>query len=167
MQRLNIYEMNNVFRRYMRKEGGIPNIPIPMESIQWQGIERTRTVVKISQITNLNTTGIEDGMEICMHDYWGPTAEAEGPAYNGEENVDPPCILIWDSKRNILKSEGPGKTEDDMYNALKRILPFRPSESITDQLKSINDRLSILEQIILDKELTRETRPSKKGERGR
>jgi hypothetical protein len=163
IKRLNIYGMNNVFRRYMRQEGGIPNIPITMESIQWQGIDRNRTVVKISQITNLNTTGIEDGMEICMHDYWGPTAEAEGPAYNGEENVDPPCILIWDSKRNILKSEGPGKTEDDMYNALKRILPFRPSESITDQLKSINDRLSILEQIISDKE----TRQSKTGERGR
>ena len=153
----------------MKEEGGISNIEIVMEPTQWENICRKRALVKISDIKNLDTTGIESGLEICMHDYWAPTVEPGRPTYNGEKDVDPACILIRDSDQRTLKSDIPGNTQDEMYKALKRMLPFRTSQSIIDQLKSINDRLRILEKIILkDEVLTHETtRASKTGERGR
>jgi hypothetical protein len=167
-KKLSLDEMIQVFRRYMKEEGGISNIEIVEEPTQWAGICRKRALIKISDITNLDTTGIESGWEICMHDHWAPTVEPSLPPYNGEKNVDPTCILIRDSNQEILESNIPGKTQDEMYKTLKRMLPFKTSQSVIEQLKSINDRLQILEQIILKKDvLAHETRASKKGEKDR
>ena len=137
-------EIIKVFKKYMREVGGIPDIKIEMEDTEFAGIPQKRAVVQISDIPNLDTKLIPDGTRICMHDFWAPSEWNYANEYDGQEFLDPPCILICDDKGKTLDSQNPGQTPQVMYKRLRRMLLFKPELTIVNQLNRVNDLLEKL-----------------------
>jgi hypothetical protein len=144
-QGLNLEQMIQVFRKYMKEIGGMSEIQIEMETTEFSDIIRTIAVVQISDIPNLDTRKFPSGTCICMHDYWGPSGQTEFPPYDGQADLKPPSIDILNDANTSVMSENPGRTPYDMYKKLRNMLPFISSISLINQLNRIIDRLDKLE----------------------
>ena len=145
MERLNLEQMIQVFKKYMKEIGGMSEIQIEMEDTEFSGIPRKTAVVQISDIPNLNTKLFPSGTRICMHDYWGPNGQTVFPPYIGQSDLNPPSIFILDDTATIVLSENPGQTPYAMYKKLRSMLPFISDISLINQLNRIIDRLDKLE----------------------
>jgi hypothetical protein len=126
MDAMTLTEMTDVFKKYMREVGGIPDINITQEVVTIKGNPCTQAIIKINDIPNLKTTGMEYATQIHM---------------TGQEASAQPRIIVCDEKPYIFKSTHPGTCQQEMYSKLRTFLPFKPQTSLIDQLKLVNDNL--------------------------
>lgn len=135
MDAMTLTKMIDVFKKYTKEVGGISDINITQEEVTIKGIPRTQAIIKISDILNLNTSGMEYATQIHM---------------TGQEASAQPRIVVCDEELYIFKSTHPGTCQQEMYSKLRTFLPFKPQTSLIDQLKLVNDNLSQLVNIILE-----------------